>query len=271
MQFARLNDVTLHYQVIGDPAVKPAVVLVNSLGTDFRIWRDVAVKLAGSFALLMYDKRGHGLSDVGEAPYSMALHAADLEALMRHTGFGPAVIAGSSVGGLIAQQLYLSRPKMIRGMLLLGIAHKVGTHQSWAERIAAVTAGGIEAVADKVLAGWFTEAFRRDAAAAAGYRNMMTRTPVGGYLGTVAAIRDTDFTAIAPKIAVPLVVATGESDPTTPPSLARELARMVPGARLEVIRNAAHIPCVEQPDIVSELIRGLAVLSQTETVSHVRH
>lgn len=271
MQFVRLNDVTLHYQVIGDPAVKPAVVFVNSLGTDFRIWRDVAVKLAGSFALLMYDKRGHGLSDVGDAPYSMALHASDLAALMEHTAFRPAVIAGSSVGGLIAQQLYLARPELVRGMLLLGIAHKVGTQQSWAERIERVTAGGIDAVADKVLAGWFTDGFRRDVAAATGYRNMLTRTPVDGYLGTVLAIRDTDFSAAAANIAVPLVVATGESDATTPPALAKELAQMVPGARLEVIHNAAHIPCVEQPEIVSELIRGLVVLAQTETVSHVSH
>ena len=271
MQFARVTDVTLHYQVIGNPAEKPAVVFANSLGTDLRIWRDVAVRLADRFALLMYDKRGHGLSDVGDVPYTMPMHAADLAALMDHTRFRPALIVGSSVGGLIAQQLYQLRPDLVRGLLPLGIAHKVGTPQSWAERLATVAAHGIEGVADKIVSGWFTPAFRTDVATVAGYRNMLTRTTLGGYLGTVTAIRDTDFTTAAPNIRVPTLVVTGESDATTPPALAAEFARMVPGARFEVIKHAAHIPCVEQPDIVSELIRALAALAGTETASHVSH
>ena len=271
MQFARLNDVTLHYQTIGSPAEKPAVVFVNSLGTDFRIWRDVVVRLAGECAMLLYDKRGHGLSDVGEAPYSMELHAADLEALLTHTGFGGAVACGSSVGGLIAQQLCLDHPNTLSGIVLLGIAHRVGTARSWAERIAAVSSGGIAAVADKVVSGWFTADFRKDKAATAGYRNMLTRTPQDGYLGTVAAIRDTDFTATARRIGVPIICAVGDSDPTTPLALAEEYVDLAPGARLEVIANAGHIPCVEQPEVVAKIIRKIISLVGTETESHVTH
>jgi 3-oxoadipate enol-lactonase len=271
MQFARLNDVTLHYQVIGSPAEQPAVVFVNSLGSDFRIWRDVVVRLAGDCAMLMYDKRGHGLSDVGETPYTMATHAADLEALLQHTGFSGAVAVGSSVGGLIAQQLSLSRPRSLAGIMLLGIAHKVGTAQSWAERIAAVSKGGIDAVADKIVSGWFTAEFRKDKATTAGYRNMLTRTPQDGYLGTVAAIRDTDFTKTARNIKVPVVCAVGDSDPTTPVSLAQEYLELAPTARLEIIVHAGHIPCVEQPDAVAKIIRELISLVGTETHSHVAH
>lgn len=69
MQFARINDVTIHYQIIGAPADRPVIVFTNSLGTDFRIWRDVVVRLAGDFAIVLYDKRGHGLSDVGQLPH----------------------------------------------------------------------------------------------------------------------------------------------------------------------------------------------------------
>ncbi len=61
MQFARLNHTVIHYQLIGAPAGKPVIVFANSLGTDFRIWRDVIVRLAGDYAIITYDKRGHGL------------------------------------------------------------------------------------------------------------------------------------------------------------------------------------------------------------------
>ena len=59
MQFAEINGVTLHYQVIGAPEGKPVMVFSNSLGTDFRIWRDVIVRLAGDFAIVTYDKHGY--------------------------------------------------------------------------------------------------------------------------------------------------------------------------------------------------------------------
>ena len=52
VQFARLNDTVIHYQLIGAPAGKPVIVFANSLGTDFRIWRDVIVRLAGDYAIV---------------------------------------------------------------------------------------------------------------------------------------------------------------------------------------------------------------------------
>jgi 3-oxoadipate enol-lactonase len=70
LQFATVNDVILHHQLIGGPAGRPVIVFANSLGTDFRIWRDVVVRLAGDFPIVTYDKRGHGLSDLGQVPYS---------------------------------------------------------------------------------------------------------------------------------------------------------------------------------------------------------
>lgn len=110
MQFIDIGGVTLHYQLIGGPADKPAIVFVNSLGTDFRIWRDVIVRLAGDFPIVTYDKRGHGLSDVGAAPYAMEDHVGDLEALLDHLNVKSAIICGLSVGGLIAQGFMRGAP-----------------------------------------------------------------------------------------------------------------------------------------------------------------
>ena len=94
MQFARINDVTIHYQIIGGPADKPVLVFANSLGTDFRIWRDVIVRLAGDFAIVLYDKRGHGLSGLGQMPYSIEDHANDLAGLLDFLSVKDAVICG---------------------------------------------------------------------------------------------------------------------------------------------------------------------------------
>lgn len=271
MQFVKLNGVTLHHQVISAAPGKPKLVFANSLGTDFRIWRDVIVRLAGEFAILTYDARGHGLSETGETPYTIDTLGADLAALIEATGFGPAIVCGVSVGGLAAQALYRARPDLVAGLVLCDTAHRIGTAESWSQRIAAVTEGGIEAVADTVLAGWFTERFRMTDPSFAGYRAMLTRTPLEGYLATVAAIRDADFTADAPRIAAPTLCLVGESDIPTPPKLVQELARMIPGARYEQVRGAGHIPMVEQPEVVAAIIHAFADLVGVPTDAVKRH
>ena len=67
-------------------------------------------------------------------------HAADLAELIEHTGFGPALICGISVGGLIAQAVYLKKPDLVRKIVLSNTAHKIGTAEVWNGRIAAVEA-----------------------------------------------------------------------------------------------------------------------------------
>lgn len=269
MQFVRINDVTIHYQVIGATAEKPVLVFANSLGTDFRIWRDVIVRLAGDFAILLYDKRGHGLSDIGQVPYAIEDHATDLAGLLDFLSVRNAFICGLSVGGLIAQSLYLRRPDLVRALILCDTAHKIGTPEMWNARIAAVEANGIASIVDPVMERWFTPAFRRpENAAFAGYCNMLERQPATGYTATCAAIRDADFTEAAKRIAVPTICIVGDQDGSTPPDLVLSTAKLIPGARYEVIRDAGHIPCVEQPEALTAVIRAFINVVQSGEKAH---
>ena len=68
MQFVDLGGVAVHYDIDWAGENRPVVALVNSLGTDSRIWHHVIPKLAGDYTVLTYDKRGHGLSDLGNPP-----------------------------------------------------------------------------------------------------------------------------------------------------------------------------------------------------------
>ncbi|NGN42342.1 3-oxoadipate enol-lactonase [Mesorhizobium sp. CGMCC 1.15528] len=266
MQFIEIGGVTLHYQLIGGPADKPVIVFANSLGTDFRIWRDVIIRLAGDFPIVTYDKRGHGLSDVGAAPYSIDDHVDDLAGLLDHLKVKNAIICGLSVGGLIAQGLYARRPDLVRALALCDTAHKIGTADSWNTRIATVESKGIEVLVEPVMKLWFTPAFHKDRKdELTGYSNMLMRQPVAGYTGTCAALRDADYTQAAKAIAVPTLCVVGDQDGSTPPDLVRSMADLIPGSRFEIIAGAGHIPCVEQPEALVDLIRGfIADLSSGE-------
>ncbi|WP_404402020.1 3-oxoadipate enol-lactonase [Pelagibacterium halotolerans] len=259
MQFARVNDVMIHYRLSGFLADKPLIVMVNSLGTDLRIWDDVVQALESDYAVLVYDKRGHGLSDLGTPPFAMDDHAADLIGLLDFLGIGKAVFCGLSVGGQVVQAVYAREPERVAGIVFSNTAPRIGDAAFWSQRIAAIEAGGLAAVADGVLARWFSADFRQsETSDFPGYRNMLLRQPVEGYTGTCAAIRDFDMRAEAGRIAVPVACIAGSEDGATPPDLVRGFADAIDGAKFHLIEGAGHIPCIEAPERVSAIIRDVA-------------
>ena len=259
MAFVRVNDVVLHARAGRDRAARP-LVFVNSLGTDYRIWHQVAHRLRGQgFRFLFHDKRGHGLSEVGEVPYAMEDHVGDLAALMDHHGMREAIVCGISVGGMIALGLAAARPDLVAGLVLCDTAHRIGTRESWNARIAQVAKGGIAAVWPMIERAWFTEDYRRErAAAVAGWRAMVTRCPPAGYIATCMAIAGADLTDAAKGVRVPTRVLCGSEDGSTPPELVRAMADLIPGADYIEIARAAHMICIERPERTAELIAGLA-------------
>lgn len=256
MAFVRANGILLHHQVLGR-ADAPALVFNNSLGSDFRIWQAVAPAFADRFRVVLYDKRGHGLSDAPPAPYTMDDHTDDLLGLLDHLGIDSAALVGLSVGGMIAQRAAVRAPGRVRALVLCCTAAKIGAPGLWAERIAAVETGGIGPIADNVLERWFTPDFHKTCADdVAGWRNMLVRLPSHGYAGTCAAIRDADLTADAARIQAPTLCVAGDQDGSTPADVVRRTADLIPGARYELIAGCGHIPCIEKPAALTQLIQG---------------
>lgn len=258
MQAASVNGINLHYRLSGRRDA-PAIVFANSLGSDLRIWDEVAERLEPDWRILRYDKRGHGLSDCPPAPYSMQDHVDDLAALMDHCAMKAALVTGLSVGGMIAQGLLASRPDLVSALILSDTAHQIGNDDLWNQRIEAVTTMGIAAISEAILERWFPPSFReREPARFALAANMLTRTPVDGYAGTCAALRDADYTEEAKRIAVPVRLIVGSNDGSTPVDLMRQTEALIPGSRLDIIEGPGHLPCMEEPGHVAAIIAAFA-------------
>jgi 3-oxoadipate enol-lactonase len=256
MAFARANGGVVHYADEGPRAAKP-IVFINSLGTDFRIWDEVAKPLAQDARIVRYDKRGHGLSELRGGAASIADFATDLSALLDLLQVRAATIVGLSIGGMIAQELYRLRPDLVFSLVLCDTGHRIGGPEFWAGRISTVATSGIESIADGVMQRWFTKSYHDNSAdALAGWRAMLTRTPQAGYLTACGAIRDADLTMSAKAIRALTLCIVGDQDGSTPVELVRELSGLIPASRFEIIAGAGHIPCVEQPDILRGLIEA---------------
>ena len=245
MNLFATDDVQLHYRDDGDPQGAP-VVFANSLGTDLRLWDPILPHLPKGLRIIRYDKRGHGLSSCPKGAYSMGALVREIEALLDHLDVKNCLFVGLSIGGMIAQGLAIKRLDLLRAMVLSNTAAKIGQPAMWADRIAAVKAGGIEALADSILERWFSDGFR-DQPELALWRNMLVRQPDAGYMGCSAAISGTDFYTPTSGLRLPTLGIAGSEDGSTPPDLVRETVELIPGSKFQLMRNAGHLPCVEQP------------------------
>lgn len=250
--FTTASGVTLHYLSAGPAASVAAgepLICLHALGCDLGVWESVAAELAVRHRVVRYDLRGHGRSDCGPGgEATIDDHVGDLVTLLDRLGVSSATLLGISVGGLIALAAALRYPRRVRRLVMCASAARIGTRESWTERMTLVRTRGLEAMADLILGRWVRPEFAaRAPAAVRALRDSLTRTPVEGYLATCATLRDTDLRAQAETLRVPALVLSGEHDVAVPASAGRELAEALPDAHWQMIGGCAHLPPVEQP------------------------
>jgi 3-oxoadipate enol-lactonase len=119
----------------------------------------------------------------------------------------------------------------------------------WADRIKTAETKGMAPLVEPTLARWFTEAFRKsNPAPVAAIGKLIAATPVAGYAGCCHAIPKIDLTASLRDIECPILVICGDQDPGTPPAMSEEIQRSAPGSKLVMIKQAAHLSNLEQPE-----------------------
>ena len=263
LQFASVRGARLGYRFDGPPGA-PVVMLSNSLMSTHAMWQPQMTALTGRWRVLRYDTRGHGASEATPAPYSIESLADDAAALLDALKIPAVHFVGLSKGGMIGQQLAVRHPQRVRSLVLADTASEMPPLAMWEERLAIARRDGIAGLVEGTLKRWFRAGFaERAPQTIAAVRAMILTTPVEGYVGCASAVRDMSQTRILKSIKAPTLVVVGEQDPACTVAQARVLARAIPGARLEVIPDAAHLANIEQPEQFNRLL--LDFLKNQET------
>jgi 3-oxoadipate enol-lactonase len=243
-----INGIELHFHVEGTEGA-PALLFSNSLGTNLGMWDGQIDELAPHFHIIRYDSRGHGKSTAPDEDYTIDTLGRDALGLLDHLELDTVFYCGLSKGGMVGQWLGINAPERLTRMVLANTSSFLSPPGLWNSRIEAVRDGGMEAITETVIERWFTPAFQAAGGAEIDrVRDMLLTTPPQGYARCSAAIRDMDQRIGLPSIKVPTLVIVGDQDPATPPEHGELIADAIPGARLAVIENAAHLSNIEQPD-----------------------
>ncbi|MGE3662230.1 MAG: alpha/beta fold hydrolase [Pseudonocardia sp.] len=246
---------------------RPLLVLGPSLGTSVEgLWGGAAASLAEGFDVVGWDLPGHGTGAPPEGSFTMAELAAGVLAAVGEHRAGRATFryAGDSVGGAVGLQLLLDAPDRVEAATLLCTGARIGTTESWTERIAAVRAGGTRAMVEGSAVRWFAPGFAdREPARAARLLDALPSIGDGGYVAVCEALATFDVRDRLAGITAPVLAVAGACDVSTPPDSLRAIAEGVPGARLVVLDDVGHLAPAEVPRTVARLVATHPVGTRT--------
>ncbi|WP_225010446.1 3-oxoadipate enol-lactonase [Novosphingobium percolationis] len=250
MAFARTGSGRIHWKLEGEDGA-PALVLLNSIGTDMDLWDPLLPALRARRALLRIDTRGHGASDAPLGDYTLADLADDVFAAMDAAGIAQAAVAGVSLGGMIAMQMALSQPARVEAAALICTSATMDS-AAWQARVEMVRGQGMAAIADLAMGRFLSPGFiAANPALAATIRRQLLTMEAAGYAGCAAAIRGMDLADRISGITCPVLVVTGDQDTSTPwTGHGEHLVGRIPGARHAAL-SAAHLATLEAPQALA--------------------
>jgi 3-oxoadipate enol-lactonase len=247
MPIAQISGGHLNYQIDGEPN-SPALILSNSLGTNFTMWDAQIPELRKHFRVLRYDTRGHGQSAVTPGPYTFDQLGRDVLALADAVGFDSFSFCGLSMGGVTGMWLGINAANRIQKLVLASTGAKIGTPEVWNQRIEAIRKSGPKSIAPATMERWFTAPFRQSHPEEVfRVQHMVETTKAEGYIACCEALRDFDLRNDIAKITKPTLVISATHDPATPPPDGQLIAKTIPQARY-IELNAAHLSNIEQKD-----------------------
>lgn len=242
MPHATIDGVRFHYETAGDG---DAVLLISGLSAPSVGWAYQVKALAPSYRVVTFDNRGVGETDLAPGlEYPTARMADDAAGILRHLGIKRAHVIGASMGGTIAQELALRHPRLVRSLVIAcswarADARFLSTIKAW---VALASRVPVEERYRYVLYPWLwsPELFANPR----GLESVLERTLAYPHQTKPEAIERQARGLLAwngtrvrrlSSIKVPALVLVGRDDILTPPAFSRELARLLPNARLRVL------------------------------------
>jgi 3-oxoadipate enol-lactonase len=233
------------------------------------MWNRVVPTLREHLRVVRFDHRGQGASPVPHGPYDIADLGQDVLALLDDLEVERAAYCGVSLGGMVGLWLAAHAPERIDHLVACCTSAHPGNPDAWAQRAATVrAAGGTAPIADAVVGRWVTPGFAAGHAAVVDeLRAMLEASPAEGYAACCEILERLDLRTDLERVRAPTLVVGGAGDKALPPHHGELIAQSIPGARFELLSPAAHIPMVERPDAVSDLILEHLILKSQETTA----
>jgi pimeloyl-ACP methyl ester carboxylesterase len=248
------------------------VLLLHGIGRSLEDWDEQFDRLGTRFDLVAVDLPGFGWSDRTAGRTTLAAMAAALPPLLDALGIGgPVHVVGNSLGGAVAMRLAADRPDRVRSLVLANSAG-FGREVTIALRLLAIRPISRlllkpnRRTAARAVRNLFpdpavatTERIELAYAVASQPQRADTMLEIADELGTFRGIRPQwrqDLLEAVARHRIPTLALWGEHDTVLPAAHLKAVTAVLPHAETHLLADAGHMPQVELPDVVAELITG---------------
>lgn len=212
---------------------------------------------------LVWERQITGLTDVADVvvpAYPDCDDLADMARVALSTTDGPVSIVGHSMGARVALEAWALAPERIDRLALLdtGVHGVRPDEHEGRRRLTDLSASdGMAALADAWLPPMVHPSRRNDTAFMAPMHTMVQRNTPEQHAAQIRALMGRrDQTSVLASVTVPTLIAVGRSDEWSPVDQHEAMLEQVPHARFVVIEKCGHMATVEQPEVVTDLLRS---------------
>jgi len=236
------------------------LVLVHGFPLDNRIWEAQLAALSDKYRVIAPDLPGFGKSQPPKA-FTMDSLADSLHAFLTQIKALPCALAGLSMGGYMSFAYERKYPTDLKAFILVDTKAEADTPDGKAGRnkmIETARTSGSKPIAATMLPKMITSQSQQSRPQLAAQVNaIMEACPAQTIEHALAAMRDrNDFRDCLPSVAEPTLIIVGDADPITPPAVAESMNKAIPHSRLVIIKGAAHLSTMEQPEQVNQALRA---------------
>ena len=260
---ARTRDgIRISYSLLGDPGASRRATLVHSVAMDRAFWQPVADRLAKDTAVVAVDCRGHGASDKPAGPYTVEQFADDIADMLDQLGWDKTLIAGASMGGMVALAFAARHPARTSALGLIDTTAWYGPEaaKNWGARANQAVEKGLASLIEFQTTRWFGDDFRaKRTDVVQQCIDVFLKNDVPAYTEACHMLGRADLRDVLPNLRMPTAVVVGEEDYAAPVAMAEALHKGIGGSTLTVLPKARHLTPLEVPDVIAaELDRLLA-------------
>jgi pimeloyl-ACP methyl ester carboxylesterase len=263
------SGATLRYVEQGPAAAVP-LILLHGFPDSWLSYEPVLANLPSTIRAIALSQRGFGNSDKPDDGYDPRDLAADLAAFMKLRRIPRAVLAGHSMGALVAQRVAIDYPDLVAGLALIGTFKSLRDSVELAELIDQIAGMAdpidldlVRAFQASTLAQPVTDEFFRTVVAE------VARLPLSIWRAALGAIAAYDDFAELSRIVAPTILFWGERDNFSTYEQQQELASEIPGAELRVYAGAGHSLHWEEPKrFAGDLANFVRALEWIRAVRH---
>jgi pimeloyl-ACP methyl ester carboxylesterase len=268
MPFVEANGRRLSYvrRGSGEP-----LLLIMGLSGHHQVWGEpFLAALAAEYDVVAFDHRGIGESDRAEAEFSITDLADDAAGVIEGIGWTSAHVFGISLGGMVAQQLALRHPELVR-TLAIGCSYAGGRGSTMESPglprvLSAMMTHDPDLVARAGFEANVSPAYTADPAHFEEFKRnaLAVKVPVPVVMMQAQAAAAHDTSAALPSLRVPTLVIHGTADEMLLFGNGEQIASLIPGARFELFEGVGHLFWLEDQDRTVRLLRELTSVSTAD-------